>query len=222
MRSVVKTIPTKKWNTWEKPSLIVRKFFFRIWLDTLDILNILLDSFLKFPLQFPGCQTVKGFPDGDARTPREVSNPRTEQIHPNGSSFRRTLHRSPLGSCWFSRCNWFRYRNTPRGNNHLPILWDLRQGTKWNGWHEHTTVLSSNFVDLKSDFFNSQELKLIIYYGSRTAVAVSFFQCKPGSEGLYSRSIEFNLFLARRHISICDSRLDESSKLKCPKALFLC
>ena len=39
------------------------------------------------------------------------------------------------------RCYWKWYWNFTGCYNHLPIFWNLRQRTEWDGWHEHSFVL---------------------------------------------------------------------------------
>ena len=39
------------------------------------------------------------------------------------------------------RCYWKWYWNFTGCYNHLPIFWNLRQRTEWDGWHEHSIVL---------------------------------------------------------------------------------
>jgi hypothetical protein len=38
------------------------------------------------------------------------------------------MHRCIDCPCWFHGCDWFRNWYTSRCYNHIPILWDLREG----------------------------------------------------------------------------------------------
>ena len=44
----------------------------------------------------PGGEAAEGAADGDARSPREVDDPRAQPLHPHGRCLRWTLYRSAL------------------------------------------------------------------------------------------------------------------------------
>lgn len=89
-----------------------------------------------------GGETTEGTADGDARSPRQLHDPRTEPLHPDGGRVRRTVHRGSVSAGRLPRGHRLRHWDTARRHHHLPVLRDLCQGTSGDGRHEHTALLS--------------------------------------------------------------------------------
>lgn len=91
---------------------------------------------------FAGGETIERAADGDAWSSWQLHDPRTESVHSHRCCVRRALHRRPLGISGFLRRHWL-WHGYPAGRHyHLPVLWDLRQGTGGDGRHEHASVLN--------------------------------------------------------------------------------
>lgn len=90
---------------------------------------------------FSGGETVEGTADGDARTPRQLHDPRVEPLHSDSCCVRRSVYRSSVGPSWLHGCHRLRYGNTAGCHHHLPVLWDIRQGAERDGRHEYTSLL---------------------------------------------------------------------------------
>ena len=80
-----------------------------------------------------GGEAAEGAIDDDARAPRNVDGARAEPLHPDGGGVRRPVHRRAVGDGGPDGRHRERHRHSARGDDHLPVLRDLREGTG-GGW----------------------------------------------------------------------------------------
>lgn len=101
-------------------------------------------------LNVSGGETVEGTADGDARTPRQLYDPRVEPLHSDSCCVWRSVYRSSVCPSWLHGGHRLRYGNTAGCHHHLPVLWDIRQGAERDGRHEYTTLLNCVLYDRTS------------------------------------------------------------------------
>lgn len=117
-----------------------------------------------------GGQATEGAADGDEGTPRQLDDPRAEPLHPNSGCLRRALYRRPLRACWFPRRHWIGHGYSAGRHHHLPVLWNLCQGTIRNGRNEYSPVLENwrqvEYFTQRKQYWRRLWVKVLVVHGS--------------------------------------------------------